>query len=80
MEPKMPEMYFHTNLHEMEPLSKYSIYFLHHELGCRSFESKRSATPTQSRLQNLNTCSRNWLKTYVKINITLTLFTRKTNK
>jgi hypothetical protein len=77
MEPKMLEMYFPPNLHKLEPLPKYSINFLHHELDCRAFKSKRPATPTQSRLQKSEHSLPQQTENLHKINITITLFTRK---
>jgi hypothetical protein len=67
MEPTMPEMYLPPNLHKLEPLPKYSIKFLHHELDCRSFESKRPATHQLSPdYKNLSSRCRNRLRTDVK--------------
>ena len=77
MEPKMPDMYFPPNLHKLEPLPQYSIKFLHYELECRSFERKRPATPTQSRLQKSEHSLPQQAETLRKINIAITLFTRK---
>jgi hypothetical protein len=77
METKMPEMFFPPNLHKLEPLPKYSIKFVHYELDCRSSESKRSATPTHSRLQKSEHSLSQQDENLRKINITITLFTRK---
>jgi hypothetical protein len=77
MEPKIPEMYFPLNLHKLEPLPKYSVMFFHHELECRSFESKRPATPTQSRLQKSEHSLPQQSENLRKVNTNIALFTRR---
>jgi hypothetical protein len=65
-------MYFPPSIHKLEPLPKYSVRFLHHELEC-----KRPTTPTQSRLQKSEHSLLQHGEVLREVNITITLFTRK---
>jgi hypothetical protein len=69
METKMPKMYFSPNLYKVEPLPKYSIKFLQHELDCRSLRTNDQAHQFSPDYKTLITRCRNRLKTYVKSSI-----------
>jgi hypothetical protein len=77
MKNKTPEMYFSHNLYKLEPLPKYSIQFLHHELDCRNLQNKWPSTPIQSRLQKPDHSLPQQAENLRKIKNTITLFTQK---